>query len=161
MWKTPGRPASPRPAGLTLPRIAMSLIQGQGNTLTLILSHALEVGLIQRPERLHAWIAEPTCVQDLSKHLRYQRPPTLGGNQRRPKEDRAKWHKSQASRPGRGWWASYYSSICPTSRGSYFNCHTCLQDKLHCKNQLRSSINRSAHSTCNTHQGVLFTHFTS
>jgi hypothetical protein len=98
----PGRPTSPRPASLALRRIATSLIQGHGNTLTLNLSRALEVGLIQRPERLHPWIRGPTCMQDSGKHLRCPLPPTQERNQRRLEEGGAKWHKSQASQPWTG-----------------------------------------------------------
>jgi hypothetical protein len=154
--KIPGWPASPRPAGLALSWIATSLIQGQKNTLTLILRHALEVGLIQRPERLHTWIWGPTCMQDSGKHLRCPLPPTLGRNQRHLEEDGAKWHKSQADQRGRGRPASHFNATCSTLRGSYLNRHTCLQDKIHCKNWPWSRINRPAHPTCNTHQGVVF-----
>jgi hypothetical protein len=70
MGKILGRPASPRPADLAPPRIATSLIQGWGNTLTLLLSRALKVGLIQWPERLHPWIEGLAYMQDSGKHLR-------------------------------------------------------------------------------------------
>jgi hypothetical protein len=70
MGKIPGRPASPRLAGLAPSRIATSLIQERGNTLTLLLSRALDVGLIQLPERLRPWIEGHTCMQDSGKYLR-------------------------------------------------------------------------------------------
>jgi hypothetical protein len=47
MGENLGRPAYPRPVGLAAPQNATSLIQGEENTLQLILSRAFEVGLIQ------------------------------------------------------------------------------------------------------------------
>jgi hypothetical protein len=70
------------------------------------------------------------------------------------------WPPSQAGQHGRGKPALVYSATCSNLHGSYINRHTCIQDKLSCKNRLGRSINRPAHPTCNTHQGVLYSfHF--
>jgi hypothetical protein len=58
----PGRPASPRLAGLALDPNATPLIQGQGNTFTLILSRAIEVSWSDGPKGLnHGWKGPLAC----------------------------------------------------------------------------------------------------
>jgi hypothetical protein len=70
------------------------------------------------------------------------------------------WPPSKADRPGGRLAGPPLQCHMSASCGSYFNRHTCIQDKLSYKKQLGSSINRPAHPTCNTHQRVLYSfHF--
>jgi hypothetical protein len=93
---------NPRPTSLALDPNAMSSIQEWGSTCTLILSCALQVSLIQWPERLHPYIDGPTYMQDSGKHLRYNFHRHQESVRAIQEKVGAMLPQSQAGRPGWG-----------------------------------------------------------